>query len=129
MALAVGLIGLVLCALAGEARAGQCPANAKAMARTELLFGAAHVGQAAWKEFLAREVTPRFPDGLTVLDGYGQWRGASGAIAREPSRVLLLWHTSGAKADAAIDAIREAYKRRFHQQSVMRVDGEDCVSF
>ncbi|MGN6517118.1 MAG: DUF3574 domain-containing protein [Rhizomicrobium sp.] len=99
------------------------------MARTELIFGAREVGSGAWNEFLAREVTPRFPEGLTALDGYGQWRGPNGIISREPSRVLLLWHKRGPVADRKIDAIRDAYKKRFRQLSVMRVDGLDCVSF
>lgn len=99
------------------------------MARTELIFGAAAVNRGAWNDFLAREVTPRFPDGLTTLDGYGQWKAPSGDIGREPSRVLLLWHKGGPIADRKIDAIREAYKKRFHQLSVMRVDSVDCVSF
>ena len=99
------------------------------MARTELLFGAGHVGEAQWKAFLAREVTPRFPDGLTAIAGYGQWKAPSGKIQAERSRILLLWHPPGADADARIDAIRDAYRKRFHQLSVMRVDSADCVSF
>jgi hypothetical protein len=99
------------------------------MARVELFFGAAAVSKAAWAEFLAREVTPRFPDGLTVFDARGQWRGPSGRIGREASRVLLVWYAPAADADARIEAIRTAYMRRFHQRSVLRVDGEDCLSF
>ncbi|HEY7979471.1 MAG TPA: DUF3574 domain-containing protein [Rhizomicrobium sp.] len=99
------------------------------MARTELLFGAGQVGMARWKTFLSHEVTPRFPDGLTVLDGYGQWKAPNGKISAERSRVLLLWHAPGADADARIDVIRDAYKKQFHQLSVMRVDSVDCVSF
>ena len=99
------------------------------MARTELLFGAAKVGNIPWRAFLAKEVTPRFPDGLTVLDGYGQWKMPGGTIGRERSRVLLIWHVAGDEADEKIDAIRDAYKARFHQLSVMRIDSTDCVSF
>lgn|SRR5512146_1389850 len=114
---------------AAQAHAGSCPSHGTAMARTELVFGAREVNGGAWNEFLAREVTPRFPDGLTALDGYGQWKAPSGIISREPSRVLLLWHKRSAAADRKIDAIRDAYKKRFHQLSVMRVDSTDCVAF
>ncbi len=99
------------------------------MARTELLFGAEHVARAQWQSFLAREVTPRFPDGLTAFDGTGQWKAPNGKIAKEPSRILLLWHKPGADDGAKVDAIRAAYKKQFRQLSVMRVDGMDCVSF
>ncbi|HEY5338323.1 MAG TPA: DUF3574 domain-containing protein [Rhizomicrobium sp.] len=99
------------------------------MARTELLFGAGVVSDAQWTMFLAREVTPRFPDGLTAFDGTGQWKRPDGRITAERSHILLLWHAPGADSDTKIDAIRAAYKKQFHQLSVMRVDGEDCVSF
>ena len=48
----------------------------------ELLFGRSmpggQVSEPAFQDFLAGVVTPRFPDGLTVLDGYGQWRTSTG---------------------------------------------------
>jgi Protein of unknown function (DUF3574) len=115
--------------LVAPAYARDCRLPAQSMARTELLFGAGTVSESAWHQFLSREVTPRFPDGLTTLEGYGQWKADNGAISKERSRVLLIWHAPSAKTDAALDAIRDTYKKQFHQQSVMRVDGEDCVSF
>lgn len=104
------------------------------MARVELLFGATRADGSAitpkeWDEFLATEVTPRFPAGLTELSGRGQWRRPDGAIARVPTVVLLIWYSPGVGAEASIEAIRGAYKQRFAQMSVMRVDGADCVSF
>jgi hypothetical protein len=35
--------------------------------------GGGTVSESEWQDFLATSVTPRFPDGLTVLDGHGQW--------------------------------------------------------
>ena len=54
------------------------------MARLELLFGLGKreggtISDADWAAFLDAEVTPRFPAGLTVLSGYGQWRGDTGS--------------------------------------------------
>lgn len=106
-----------------------CPSHGVEMARTELLFGAGRVSNTQWKAFLAHEVTTRFPDGFTALTGYGQWKMPGGTVGRERSRVLLIWHVEGDAADAKLDAIRDAYKTRFHQLSVMRVDSTDCVSF
>ena len=42
-----------------------CPGNARAQLRAELIFGrglksGGEVGEAAWRRFLDREVTPRF---------------------------------------------------------------------
>jgi hypothetical protein len=111
-----------------------CRPGASPYARLELLFGlgrqgGAEVSEQEWRAFLEAEVTPRFPDGLTVLATYGQWRDRSGEMTREPSRVLLIWHRRGAAAEADIEAIRQAYKAQFGQESVMRVDGASCVSF
>jgi hypothetical protein len=77
----------------------------------------------------AREVTPRFPAGLTVLQGPGQWRGSDGRLAKERSNMLVIWHEPTSRTDADIEAIRSAYKQRFDQESVMRVDSASCVSF
>jgi len=125
----------VLIALTGCAthQTGQsCKPPSHAMNRVELLFGAATndgkpISTSEWQDFLDKEVTPRFPAGLTVYEAYGQWQGHDGRIEKSPSRVLLIWYEGD--ASPRIDAIREAYKKRFAQDSVMRVDGEDCVSF
>jgi hypothetical protein len=112
-----------------------CQAPAKLMARLELVFGAGHAGggqtisERRFMGFLATEVTPRFPDGLSLFSGYGQWRDGKGRLIREPSRLLLIWYVPGQESEARIEAIRTAYKRRFHQQSVLRADGSSCVSF
>jgi hypothetical protein len=87
------------------------------------------VSEEEWRAFIETEVTPRFPDGLTVLTAYGQWRSRSGEVAKEPSRVLVIWHRRGAGSEIDIEAIRQAYKTQFGQESVMRVDGTSCVSF
>jgi hypothetical protein len=104
------------------------------MARVELLFGTTldhgqALTEADWAKFVDEEVTPRFPDGLTELAGHGQWRRPDGVISHEPSRVLLIWYAPAPDSNAAIEAIRTAYKTRYKQLSVMRVDGADCVSF
>ena len=85
-----------------------------------------------WADFLDREVTPRFPDGLTVLDGYGQFLNASGVIAQEDSTVLIILYPldeTGATS-ALLDEVREAYKAEFNQQSVLRTDTYPvCTAF
>jgi hypothetical protein len=103
------------------------------MVETRLYFGlriegGGEVSDAQWREFLDSEITPRFPDGLTVLQAYGQWRdGLDGPIGREPSRVLVIVH--GGDADARIAALVAAYKARFKQQAVLRVDTAAGVDF
>jgi hypothetical protein len=113
---------------------GACTAPARQMARLELIFGLARTGggeipDAEWQDFLAGEVTPRFPDGLTVLEASGQWRNSAGVLGKERSRVLLVWYRSVADAETRIEAIRRAWTTRFAQESVLRSDGVDCVRF
>ena len=110
-----------------------CPVKAKQMVRLELLFGTARKGgqpisDAEWQAFLDAEVTPRFPDGFTVLSGYGQYRDGAGKIVQEGARMLIVWHAPRDR-NGDVEAIREAYKARFTQESVLRSDGANCVSF
>jgi hypothetical protein len=111
-----------------------CTLPQKPMLEIDLLFGRNVSGRLGvtdkrWTAFLAREVTPRFPDGLTVFDAYGQWRdGKRKTIVREQSKIVRII-TTDADAQAKIDAVVEAYKRRFHQQSVGVVTRPACVSF
>ena len=111
-----------------------CRAGTAPYARLELLFGlgrqrSGESSEQEWRAFLETEVTPRFPAGLTVLAAYGQWRNRSGLMIKEPTRILVIWYRHEATAEAAIETIRGAYKQRFGQESVLRVDGTSCVSF
>ena len=102
--------------------------------RTELFFGLGrangpNVTEAEFRMFLEEEVTPRFPDGLTVLTGRGQFR-SGGVIEREPSKlVIILYPPDQENAHRRIERIREEYKTAFQQQSVLRADSTACVSF
>jgi len=102
----------------------------EAWVRSELYFGA--VSDDEWQGFLDNEVTPRFPDGLTVLEGYGQWRNSAGVITEEDSIVLIIFYPLEFAADssASLEEIRTEYKEQFDQESVLRVDDLPvCVSF
>jgi hypothetical protein len=102
-------------------------------ARTELFFGlnmpGGVVSQDDFQRFVDTQVTPRFPDGLTVVDAKGQFRGASGQPEKEDSKVLILLYPFAKESSQAIEDIRAAYKSAFQQQSVLRVDERSCVSF
>jgi Protein of unknown function (DUF3574) len=101
----------------------------------ELLFGrdiGNHVGvsEGAWMRFVAREITPRFPDGLTITNAIGQWRDpVSGRMVREPSKRVEIVLPGHADDEGRVDALVAAYKRRFHQHSVGVIVQSGCVSF
>ena len=115
------------------ADAADCPPGTEPFAEYRLFFGRSQgdvevVSEGAWSAFLAEEVTPRFPDGLTVLDAAGQWRDGSGTIVQERTKLLLVLVPPGADAMKRTDEIADAYKRAFDQSSVLRVVTEACVS-
>lgn len=101
--------------------------------RTELFFGLSRPGGTVSEEdfqaFLDREVTPRFPAGLTLLSGNGQFRDEQGVIIEEGSKLLILLYHFNRKNNQAIEDIRRAYLDQFQQESVLRIDGRSCVSF
>ncbi|MGH8491321.1 MAG: DUF3574 domain-containing protein [Gammaproteobacteria bacterium] len=113
----------------------EAPVSGEPFVRTELFFGLSKsdgstISEFQFRRFLRETVTPLFPDGLTVLSGLGQFRDSSDRMVREGSRlVILLYPLAAANASEKIDAIREAYKTAFQQQSVLRTDSIDCVSF
>ncbi len=98
-----------------------------------LYFGTARDGGPVtadeWTKFLNTAVTPRFPQGLTVSQASGQWRGADGAIIRESTYVLSLIHPGGAPSETAVAEIVASYKRTFEQESVLRSRAETCATF
>ena len=113
-------------------------AEAEPWVRTELFFGTARpdgtaVTKTEWRQFLDAEVTPRFPDGLTVLNGNGQWQEEDGDIIQERSKLVVLLYPREAvdESNDEIEAIRTAYETRFQQQSVLRADDDRpvCASF
>lgn len=126
------LLAAALASAAGcAARAPSAPpgcACAGGMVETRLFFGLARpdgraVSAVEWAAFLADVVTPRFPDGLTVLDGHGQYRLPDrGEVRREETRVVVVVHPDDAASDAALEAIAGEYRRRFAERSVLRVD-------
>jgi hypothetical protein len=94
------------------------------------IAGHLRVGGAAWSRFLAREITPRFPDGLTVLDAAGQWRDpVGGRLVREPGKMVIIVTADEAPASERIAAIVAAYKQRFRQRSVGVVSRSVCAAF
>jgi len=102
--------------------------------RTELFFGRSIPGgglvsDEQWSQFLVEIVTPRFPDGFTILSGSGQYRDKSGKIISEPSKVLVFLYSRKAlkESRAKIEEIRSAYVKKFDQESVLRVDFKSSV--
>jgi len=131
--------GVIVTSLCGSAPAGArdvpCSAPQRPMQQIEFMFGRniggrLGVGEAAWSRFLAREVTPRFPDGLSVLNATGLWQDKErGRPIREQSRLVIIVTSDETSASDKIAAIVTAYKRQFWQRSVGVVSRPVCAAF
>ena len=102
--------------------------GARPFVRTELYFGTARangtVTEAEFRDFMDRQVTPRFPDGLTLLKGDGQFPTEGHTVVKEQSFVVILLYPYDTLEEGfrRIELIRTLYKQEFDQQSVLRVD-------
>ncbi|GHH18519.1 DUF3574 domain-containing protein [Streptomyces lanatus] len=113
------------------------PSRGEPYIETQLFFGTARpdggpaVTDEQFMAFVDEEVTPDFPDGLTIQAGRGQWRDASGAIEKERSYELILLYprAQAPGSDRRIEEIRRAYEKAFGQEAVGRVDDEARVDF
>lgn len=93
--------------------------------RTELYFGRniddhKKVTNRDWQKFVEDSIAIHL-SGFTVIDGNGYWNN-NGKAESEKSKVLILIHVNSPEFDTKIERIREAYKTRFRQNSVLRVD-------
>jgi|ERR1035438_187096 hypothetical protein len=113
------------------------PGQAKGWVDTKLYFGLGPadstdkgLSEAQWRAFLDKEVTPRFPDGLSVVDVYGQWQGKNQTTPeRLRSKMLIIDYPDIPENRDKIEAIRAAWKQMTGDQSVLRVTEPVDVSF
>ena len=112
-----------------------CLPPAQPMVSAEILFGRnvgdrLAVSERDFAAFTAAEITPRFPDGLTVIGTRGQWRDPQrNVIVHEPGELVKIVFADDPQKRAAIEAIAAAYRQRFHQQSVLVSLQSACVRF
>ena len=124
---------LVLLAGTAHSQPFQCPGEQRQIA--ELWFGRKIgdrivVTEAKWARFVDHEITPRFPDGLSVVDARGQWLDSvRNTIVREPSKLVTIVLPGKSGDNERLQAIIDAYKRQFREQSVALIVRSACVAF
>jgi hypothetical protein len=110
-----------------------CAPTGARYTRTTLYFGLAKpagtITERQWKVFVREDITPRFPQGFTIWEAHGQWRGADGRINQERAKVLLLVHANSVAAREALSALVESYKNSFQQESVLWETAVVCAAF
>ena len=120
----------------GAGVAGSCAAPLKPAIEHQVYFGRAlakggEVSEAQWSRFVSDIVTPRFPDGLSVLNVAGQSRSSpSNQPLREHTKLLVVVVPAAlaAQSSARIDEIGAEYRKRFAQRAVFHVDRPVCAS-
>jgi hypothetical protein len=133
-----GLVATLLLLLAtgcaGTGPAFEPTPGTQVLIRSELFFGrlkpdGSVVTDAEWRAFVADHVTTRFPEGFTVIDALGQYRGRDGQIKEEPTKVLVIVHGPEPRQRAAIQELRDLYRRLFQQESVLLIEGATRAGF
>ncbi len=135
LVLAAYVLTAAACRPAGASTSvAQCAVGDTALVRDVLYFGrntpgGAELTDSAWQQYVDEVLTPRFPAGLTIWDAAGQWRGASGQVERERSKVLTLLHPGDARSVGLVTEAVGEYKRRFAQEAVLRERVTTCSRF
>jgi hypothetical protein len=106
--------------------------GAHPFARTELYFGTARPGgvitEVEFHDFVDRHVTPRFPQGLTLLKGDGRFPSEDTVIKEQSFVLILLYpYDNFAEGSRHIESISTRYREEFGQQSVLRMDHPSIV--
>ena len=128
------LLVLAAAGCAGHGPSFEPTPGTQALVRSELYFGRLRpdgtvVSDAEWRSFVAEEITPRFPDGFTVFDALGQYRGRDGQIVSEPTKVLLIVHGPDARLRGSVQELRDLYRRLFQQESVLLIESPAHAGF
>ena len=146
MAGSVVICGLLIVLINGGAGYGEIEADGQAVsakatveqtpwARTELYFGGGLRKErgdyeTVWNDYLDNVVTPRFPEGLTLIDATGQWRVKEGQQPRRgSSKIIILIHQATPEKFRNLDEIREIWKEKSGHISVLKVTVPVEVSF
>jgi hypothetical protein len=101
----------------------------------ELFFGRDIKGrgplsEAEWRKFAAETITPNFPEVFTAFDGDGQWQNPqTKQVGHEGTKILLVAAQRSPDLAGRLARVIDAYKTRFHQQSVGLITRDSCAAF
>ena len=138
----LAVLALVGCSTGGKMRLPEarpqaelapCPSGQERLRTAQLFLGRQTPGLAIapWdlQRFVDQEITPRFPDGVTVLDGGAQWQGNENILIRDAAKVVLIVLPVRGDPTTRVEAVRSAYRQKFNQDSVVVVGQPACVEF
>ena len=93
-----------------DCRGGQKPTQVAEMMFGRKIGDRIGVSEIEWGRFVDREITPRFPAGLTVFNASGQWQDRSNnKIVHEPSKIVQIVLSGEVDDIPRLNEIAEAY--------------------
>ncbi len=110
-----------------------CPGSLGRAHTAYLFFGRSQaqgrkISRGQWRQFVDTTLIPQFPNGFTILSARGYWQGPERA-GFEPSKVVVIVLPGRGDNLTRLDEVRSAYKRRFHQHSVLEWIDAGCAGF
>jgi hypothetical protein len=108
-----------------------CPVGQSQLRTAQLFLSAkppAKISDSDIRRFVDAEVTPRFPEGVTVVDGGGQWLGDQNRLIREAAKVVMIVLPERGDPAGKVEAVRAAYRAKFKQDSVVVLPPPACVA-
>lgn len=116
---------------AGAPKFAACPAGQEELRTAQLFLGRGEPNNRSIdrdiRRFVDEEITPRFPDGVTVVDGGGPWKGSENLLIREAAKVVLIVLPRG-DGPERVEAVRAAYRTRFRQDSALLINQSSCAT-
>ncbi|UCE98876.1 MAG: DUF3574 domain-containing protein [Planctomycetota bacterium] len=131
--LVIAIAGTLFCAAGCETWTDTEAGNGS-LIKTELYFGLCRpdestISEVEWEAFVDEYITPRFKEGLTIVDAAGQWMGENGELVKEETKIVILFHRNSGDKKAAIEYIRDKYKGLFGQEAVTKVTSYPQIDF
>ena len=129
--MAVAALTLSGCAVAMH-RAPSCPAGQEQLRTAQLFLGRKAPGlaikSADLQAFIDKEIGPRFPEGVTVLEGGSRWQGADNMLIRDAAKVVMIVLPARGDSGGRLHAVQTAYRARFSQDTMLVVTPPSCVA-
>lgn len=106
-------------------------------AEAEMFFGRSQpdggtIDDEAFARFVEKEIIPRWPDGFTLLDGTGYWRGNAEKTAKENVAILKVIGPHNTDFRAKLELLAKKYRQIFGQEAVLfslkGVDARLCAA-
>jgi hypothetical protein len=129
------MLPTLLAVLAATASAPCALPDQTPMVVTQLFFGRdiegrAPLTDAEWSDYVAAVLAKDFPDGFTVTDGDGQWLDPrTHLVAHERSKIVIVASKQTSDLARRTAEAMNAYRVRFHQESVGVLTTTECGSF